>query len=243
MKSIISVFMLSVVLITLGSCESSPERHTYDLRNGSGVRNSDKVEDNGSVTSYESQSQTTNGAEPKSWRQELPGGGHTDFVQESDGTLYATTVRSCRFCGGSGICSICAGNGGTYGRAYGGMFYPCRGCGTTGRCGQCNGKGEVEEVAVTQNGVTRITSSNGYSAVGGSGGTLVTDPNGRTVGVPSGSGGNYHESYRHDYEDDDNKYVEEIVPAPNYTGEPDDEWCDKCHKYMYRHSHIRKRVY
>ena len=70
----------------------------------------------------------------------------------------------------------------------------------------------------------------------------MTDPNGRRTAVPSGGGSYPRESRSSSSEDTSNDYIETIEYAPNYTGESNDVWCEKCQEFAPRHSHIRKRV-
>lgn len=180
--------------------------------------------------------------EPRTWRDELPEGGYREYVQHEDGSLTTKQVQVCFACRGSKICQGCGGFGGRYSQAYGGMYYPCTMCMQSGRCSACKGEGSITTVATTDaagNGFLR--NSSGYTATGNSGGTIVTDPNGRSTAHPSG-GSNSGRSGGSSSRDNSNDYVETVEYAPNYTGEPNDVWCEKCQKYSPRHSHIRNRV-
>ena len=236
MKKIYVIIIVTIAFLAT-SCENSkPKRTIVNLgskKNASAMQN-EKV----ATTSTK-----TNQNLAKSWRQDLPGGGYIDYVQHEDGSLTTTQVQPCFACHGTRICQGCGGAGGRYGRAYGGMYYPCNMCPQTGQCGQCKGEGTITTVSTTDAaGNTSLRSSNGYSAVGGPGGTIVTDPNGRSTGHPSGGGGHSGSSRSSSTANHSDEYIETIEYAPNYTGEPDNPWCDKCHEYAPRHSHIRKRV-
>ena len=229
----IQFILIGLVLLSFSSCNKTKRR----IINVTG--NSHHIIDNSSNISEKSRA----AYEEKSWRIDLPGGGYQDFRQHSDGSLTTTEVKPCMFCHGTKICPACNGAGGTYGRAYGGMYYPCKMCLQTGQCSSCKGEGSVTTISITDaSGNTHIQSSNGYSADGGPGGTIVTDPNGRRTAVPSGGGSYPRESRSSSSEDTSNDYIETIEYAPNYTGESNDVWCEKCQEFAPRHSHIRKRV-
>lgn len=228
-------FLLFILMIC--SCSVSPKRKTYNCT--SGAPKNSQISSN---QNNKSGVKTSHG--PKKWRQNLPGGGYADYVQNKDGTLTVTQVQPCMFCHGTKVCPGCGGTGGTYGRAYGGMYYPCKMCLQSGKCNSCKGEGQVTTISRTDAaGNTSIVSSNGYSAVGGPAGAIVTDPNGRRTGHPSGGGFNSESSSSSSKRDNKNDYVEIIQYAPNYTGEPNDAWCGKCQSYSPRHVHIKKRVY
>lgn len=228
-------FLFALFLIS--SCDNKVKKTSYDYRSNKSSSTSFSKE-----SSNRSQSAP---AQPKKWRQNLPGGGYADYVQQTDGSLTITQVQPCMFCHGTKVCPACGGTGGTYGRAYGGMYYPCKMCLQTGQCSSCKGEGSITTISVTDaSGNTSMTSSSGYSAVGGSGGTIVTSPNGKRTAYPSGGSVSGGGSSRHsDNHDRSNDYVETIEYAPNYTGESNNEWCEKCQKIAPAHSHIRKRVY
>lgn len=235
----LKVLFYPLTICFLISCNSSPRRNTYDYTSTKSAESSNTQ----SYTNQTSNESNNQASQPKKWRQDLPGGGYADYIQHEDGSLTVTQVQPCMFCHGTKICPACGGAGGTYGRAYGGMYYPCQMCLQTGKCSSCKGEGSVTTISITDAaGNTHMTSSNGYSAVGGPGGTIVTDPNGRRTGHPSG-GGVSRSSSISSQRDRSNDYIETIEYAPNYTGESNDEWCEKCQKISPRHSHIRKRVY
>lgn len=231
------VLLLSAVLLLYACGNSSPKRTTYRVN----INGSEAVQKNNETTGGNPQTKvSSSNTQTKSWRQELPGGGYCEFVQHEDGSLTTKRVQPCLACHGTKICQGCGGTGGTYGRAYGGIYYPCKMCLQTGQCSTCKGEGSVVTVSTTDaSGNTNLQSSNGYSAVGGPGGVIVTDPNGRRTAIPSGGGSRSNNSPR---EDRSNDYIETIEYAPNYTGESNDVWCDKCQEYAPRHSHIKKRI-
>lgn len=158
-----------------------------------------------------------------SWRKTTPNG-YEDWVKNADGSYSVTSVTKCLWCHGSTVCCICNGMGGTYGRAYGGMWYPCKSCAGTKVCQNCHGKGKSILVSRVANGVAVGYDQNGRMFTGGGG---------------SSSGGS--SSRRSSSSNSSNDYIETIEYAPNYTGS-DNVWSDKCQKVAPRHSHIRKRV-
>lgn len=174
-------------------------------------------------------------------RVDLPNGGYQIITTNPDGSMDFKTVEKCRFCNGTSLCSICGGAGGTVGRAYGGMFYPCTGCNATGRCGQCNGVGTITTYShMDPDGNGTMVNSSGYVGSTSSAGTIVTSPNGRTTAHPSGGGSG--SSSGSSARSDNNDYIETIEYAPNYTGDDNSVWCDKCQEVLPRHAHIKKRV-
>lgn len=177
-----------------------------------------------------------------SYRQNLPTGGYVEYTTLDDGRMMMKTVMPCPVCHGSSVCTVCWGQGGRMGAAYGGMWYPCTMCGGTGRncCRACAGKGEIVTVAFSDgNGNAYGVSSNGSTSQSNSAGTVVTTPYGTQVYPNGGSSSSSSSSHSHSSSDD---YIEEIVYAPQYTGEAADVWCEKCKKWGPRHSHIKKRV-
>lgn len=125
-----------------------------------------------------------------SWRQELIGGGYCDYVLHEDGSLSTTEVKPCFACHGTKTCQACFGSGGRW-MSYTGMYYPCTMCLQTGRCSACKGEGYITTTGYTKNGNSVLHSSNGYSAQGGPGGIIVTDPNGHSTGHLTGGGEDY----------------------------------------------------
>ena len=178
--------------------------------------------------------------ESKPTRQNIPGGGYIEYKKLDDGRMMMSTVMPCRLCYGRTTCKVCAGQGATFGLAYGGMWYPCTFCAGTGqnRCAACNGKGEVTTISFSDvNGNAYGLSSNGSTFQSNSAGTIISTPNGTKV-YPNGGGVSSSSSSRNT----SNDYIEVIVPAPQYVGNSPDVWCEKCGKYGSRHSHIKKRV-
>lgn len=199
---------------------------------------------------YSSQPTNPSKSAPKSatgqpTRQNLPGGGYIEYTQQSDGRMMMKTVMPCNMCHGSNVCTSCWGQGGRWGAAYGGTWYPCVLCAGTGKncCRVCNGKGEIITIAFSDgNGNAYGVSSNGTTSTSNSAGTIVNTPYGTKV-YPNGGSGSSSSSSSSKSSSDENKYIEEIVYAPDYTGNSTQVWCDKCNKYGPRHSHIKKRVY
>lgn len=60
--------------------------------------------------------------------------------------------------------------------------------------------------------------------------------------APIYNGSNSSERSSNNYNSSSDDYIETIEYAPDYTGNAPDVWCDKCRKYMPRHSHIKKRI-
>ncbi len=58
----------------------------------------------------------------------------------NDNNMNSNVHRSCRGCGGSGLCTMCHGKG-WYKNIYDGKIYDCTSCGGRGRCRVCQGKG------------------------------------------------------------------------------------------------------
>lgn len=181
-----------------------------------------------------------------SYRTDVPGGGYMEYTMMADGRILMKQVTPCVMCHGSHVCIACYGQGGRWGAAYGGMWYPCTMCGGTGQnhCMVCSGKGEIVTTSIIDgNGFTGFD-SNGATYVGNSAGTVVTSPYGTSVypnGGSSNGSGNSNKSTS--TTSSDNDYIEKIVYAPDYTGDSPDVWCEKCQKWGPRHSHIRERVH
>lgn len=114
----------------------------------------------------------------KTWTEELPGGGRRQSTLQADGSILSTTSTPCIWCHGTKVCSICNGAGGTYGRAYGGMWYPCRSCAGNKVCQNCHGQGYS------------ILTSTTYPDGSGIG----YDQNGRVTVTDGGGGGGYNSS-------------------------------------------------
>lgn len=121
---------------------------------------------------------TTQSGKPQSWRQDLPGGGYTNYTRNADGSYQVITVQPCIWCKGRKICSICNGMGGVYGRAYGGMWYTCKSCAGTKVCQNCRGQGQTTMVSTVRDGISIGYDQNGRMYTGGGG----------TTGSGSGSG-------------------------------------------------------
>lgn len=225
---------------------STPVEYKKNNNSGSllgGLKNANKKsssERESNVTNNSSDyTSNTKSSAPKKWRESLPNGGYADFIQYEDGSLKSTRVEPCMFCGGTGICRGCNGAGGRYGRAYGGTYYPCKMCLQTGQCSSCKGEKKITTITVRDAyGNTTLTSSSGYSAAGGSGGTIVNSPRGSSS--YSGSSSDSYESSSSSY-DKSNDYVETIEYAPNYSGESNDQFCAKCGSVGPAHVHIKRR--
>lgn len=141
----------------------------------------------------------------------------------------------CGNCKGLKICTICQGRGGIVTSGYG-NYIPCSSCGQTGRCRICKGSGKC------------VCSSSDYPGYVASMSTLY-DSNDRILNTMSYSN---HESQSSssssvsssssNKNNKNNDYIEVIEYAPQYTGNSDYVWCEKCHEIAPRHAHIRKRL-
>ena len=189
----------------------------------------------GSGAQVEELPQTNN--TPKQTRIDLPNGGYTIMTYNADGSMDSETVQPCQFCSGSSFCPFCGGLKGRM-NAYMGIWIACTGCAGTGLCKYCNGTGSVTTYSrVESNGSGSFVSSNGYSGSGSNAGTIVNSPDGTTSAYPKGEGSSNSQRI------EKNEYIETIeYDVPNYTGDDDKVWCDKCQEFLYRHTHKRKRV-
>lgn len=179
------------------------------------------------------------------YRQDLPSGGYIEYSTSADGRMMMKTVMPCTMCHGSSVCTACWGQGGRWGAAYGGTWYPCVLCAGTGKncCRVCNGKGKITTIAFSDgNGNAYGVSSNGSTSQSNAAGTIVSTPYGTKV-YPNGGNSSSSTSSPSKSSSSENDYIEEIVYAPDYTGDSAPVWCEKCKKYGPRHSHIKKRVY
>ena len=175
---------------------------------------------------------------------DLPGGGHLELTKLADGRTMTTMVIPCLICHGRSTCPICLGAKGRWGAAYGGMWYPCMFCGGTGenRCQNCQGKGTITTIVWGDNDSATGIMSDGTTLHSNSSGTVVHGPNGVSVYPAAGSSTSISESSSSSSSSSDD-YIEEIVYAPDYTGEKTQVWCEKCKAYRYPHTHVRKRVH
>lgn len=71
-------------------------------------------------------------------------GSYMDIIYYADGGVSTTIFQKCIMCGGTTICHMCHGSGGTT-QYYGGVippqFFPCVACNMTGVCQFCHGLG------------------------------------------------------------------------------------------------------
>lgn len=157
---------------------------------GGGCDNTTSYSNNlAATTTTTTTTTTTNNSNTRHMHTDLPNGGYIDYTWDENGVLHTVTCQPCLWCHGTKICSICNGNGGVYGRAYGGTWYTCKSCGGTGVCQNCKGEGYTVTTTVTNpDGTSTLSSSNGYTANSFGGGTIVTSPDGK-VTVHGGVGG------------------------------------------------------
>lgn len=253
-KNNFEIIVFTMLLFT--ACGHSIKKRTVRIDNKNvsciQVQPSDKTveKENNQINSadtndnYEKIKNTENKKfESKLWKKELLGGGYCEYVQKEDGTLISKRVEPCLYCHGTKICPACNGAGGVYGRAYGGMYYPCSMCLQSGQCRNCKGEGFITTVTqIDPNGNAVSLSSNGMTAVGNAGGTVVTDINGNRAYPTKGSISN-GESRNGQTEYKNNEYFDYIdYNVPNYTGDDDSEWCERCREYKPRHRHVKKRI-
>lgn len=161
-------------------------------------------------------------------RYDMGNGGYMELEWADDGSsLFCVYNIPCMMCGGTGVCNLCMGYGVYIPPFYATSSYPCNMCGRSGRCNVCNGTGRyVQRMATSYN--TTITIDNTGNAMYGPGfGLGIAQQNARMFG-----GGN---------SDSNNDYIEVIEYAPNYTGQDNSEYCNKCKKIMSKHVHIKKR--
>ena len=75
----------------------------------------------------------------------------------------------------------------------------------------------------------------------GAGGVVTTGPGGKVTS--GGSNKSRNSRNNNSSYDRSNDYIETIEYSPNYTGQDNSEWCEKCKKVAPAHKHIKKRVY
>lgn len=244
-------FIIVFTMLLFTACGHSVKRRTVRIHNNTksciqtqlSVKNekTNAIQVN-STSNYENVEESPK-FETKAWKQELLRGGYCEYVQKEDGTLTSKRVEPCLYCHGTKICPACNGAGGVYGRAYGGMYYPCSICLQSGQCRNCKGEGFVTTVTqLDPNGNSVSLSSDGMTAIGNAGGTIVTSINGSRA-YPSKRGISRDESRNNQVENKNNEYIDFIdYNVPNYTGNDNSEWCERCRDYKPRHLHIKKRI-
>ncbi len=153
--------------------------------------------------------------------------GYIDYIPQGNGTVMMVTHQVCFMCKGTGMCSLCGGQGGIV-HPYLGTYINCTNCSMSGRCKYCNGTGEQVFNSVVDG------AGNGYSV----------DMNGNvvTTGGSGGSGSSSSSSSNSSSSGSSgNDYIETIEYSPNYTGQDNSEWCDICKEIKPAHKHIKKR--
>lgn len=128
-----------------------------------------------------------------------------------DGSSTGVISTPCILCKGTGTCNVCSGQGGTYNWVYN-YWTVCPSCCGSKSCKYCQGRGKSVMVKSLAPGEAEA-----YA---------------RTKSGSSSSGRSGSRS---------NDGYEVIEYAPNYTGRPDDVYCDKCKRMAPRHSHVWKR--
>lgn len=139
-------------------------------------------------------------------------------------TIIKKISQKCNICGGYGICTVCGGAGGRY-NSYTQVYYGCTACIGSGKCKYCAGTGESEMV-------------------------VTFYPDGSAIGIDTRTGQQYSniigvDNYLSEEEKsslrEGSKKSDAIdmvdYNVPNYTGEDDKVYCEKCRKVTFRHTH------
>ena len=150
-------------------------------------------------------------------------GGKMHMVFYTDGYSWVRTETPCFICSGSGQCKVCFGQGRFYNRALN-TWNPCPACFGSLRCKYCQGRGQTVISRLWAPGEAEAY----MSAV-------------RSERASSSSADNASSSSRSSRSTRHDDGVEIIEYAPNYTGESNDVWCERCQEVKPRHSHIWKR--
>lgn len=143
--------------------------------------------------------------------------GNMEMWVHPDGSCTSKIKALCYACRGTKKCNICFGTGNGYAAIN--EYMPCYACGATGQCATCQNTGYIVQTRYMRPGEAEA-----YLEAQRESKRQHARPN---VDYSSGN---------------DNRYMEVIEYAPNYTGEADNPWCAKCQKYAPRHSHIKKRI-
>ena len=145
----------------------------------------------------------------------------------------AQEMTTCTTCKGTGRgpCLGCLGTGGYYIDYFGYLHY-CLACGGHGKsiCYICNGMGKIVKYNSKRNNYVNPTPYTGGSVGGYSG---------RSSGSSSTSSSSRSSKIRETCLacDGTGKGREIITYQPNYTGQPNDEYCAKCGSVSSAHSH------
>ena len=154
--------------------------------------------------------------------------GETTFYPQADGSSKTYTKSPCSYCHGSRMCSGCQ---------YTSMIqsvvsynYICTMCGGTHICSRCGGKGYNESWGtIANNGIGYMVDDRGNVTSSGASNNYSTSSKSKTSSSRNTS-------------INDNQYMDVKYYPPNYTGEIDNSWCDKCKEYAPSHVHIKKRI-
>ena len=160
---------------------------------------------------------------------DMSDGGYIDTYTYQDGRTFTVTSQPCTYCGQTGKCQICHGAGQTFVVAgYYSTYVPCTICGMTGKCPLCGGSG----VNTSQNWIDSKTGA--YTATSGNG--FVSS------GYVTGSSDedSRETSYSSSTKSSSRDYIWVKEYAPDYTGDAEKVWCDKCNKRDYPHVHVKK---
>lgn len=147
--------------------------------------------------------------------------GEETWYHNPDGSAMVVTRRKCLYCSGTGQCPICFG---AQGRWANGMWYACQSCaGLNGLCRQCFGK----QFTVLTTFVNALGTAIGYDEYGGmyigGGGNVRDDGHGNKVETRRSKAGGPVDLIQYN--------------VPDYTGEPEVMWCEKCKKWGSPHTH------
>ena len=154
-------------------------------------------------------------------------GGTMHITMYEDGYSLNVTRTPCFMCAGSGQCKACFGRGQYYHAALK-TWQPCLACFGTTRCKYCNGQGRTVIQRLWASGEAEAYLAAMKASESGSSSSNYESSS-------SSSSSSSSRSTRH------NDGIEVIEYAPNYTGQPNDVWCERCQEVMPRHSHIWKR--
>ena len=144
--------------------------------------------------------------------------GNMEMWVHPDGSSTIKTKMLCHSCRGKLKCNICGGTGNAY--ALIGGYMPCPTCqASPGTCATCKGEGYI------------VSTKNWTPAQA----QAYLDAH-REIK-------NQYERQSKKYSSErERQYIETIEYEPNYTGKPNDQWCEKCQKFAPAHYHAKKRI-
>lgn len=145
-------------------------------------------------------------------------GGITHVTAYKDGYALYVNNLPCVGCHGNGVCYMCGGRGYIY-QSYLNVWNPCGICGTTGKCKYCQGNKTIVSTKLFAPGEAEAY----LQAIRG-----VKSDSRRQYSKPDAGGSK------------ERKGIEVIEYEPDYTGHPQEVWCERCKKWMFPHKHIWK---